>query len=99
MCSRQQILFVSLFAFASSALADLHLSPQQCNEYPFKPAATVTQRGLHRELAELEAVGYRPYSSDVYYPDDIQKAERKLRAVYRRDCKAHITSPVGSAAQ
>ncbi len=78
-------------------MADLHLSPQQLKEYPFKPAATVTPRGLHRELAELETVGHRPINNDVYYPEDIQEAERKLRAIDRRDCKAQITSPIGSA--
>ncbi|CAM2155937.1 exported protein of unknown function [Pararobbsia alpina] len=73
---------------SSSAYADLHLTPSQCQRYPFtKPASgEVTQRGLQRELGELEAVGYRPNAVDAYYPDDIEKAEKKLQTVYKRDC-------------
>ncbi|RKP54556.1 DUF4148 domain-containing protein [Pararobbsia silviterrae] len=83
---RSTLVFIALCAFASTAFADLHLTPQQCNAYPFKPVAHVTRRGLQRELAELEAVGYRPQQTDVDYPADIERAEHALRVVYRRDC-------------
>lgn len=89
---RLSIMLLALLASSGSALADLHLTPQQCNEYPFKKTTQVTQRGLQRELRELEAVGYHPAWTDVYYPDDIQGAEQKLQAVYQRDCGSATVS-------
>ena len=99
MFNRTCLLFLTSFLCAGPAAADLHLSQKQCNEYPFKPATHITQRGLRRELAELEAVGYRPAQSDVYYPDDVQQAEQKLRAVNRRDCLGTSAPPSADASQ
>jgi Domain of unknown function (DUF4148) len=78
------LLTVSAAGWASSGL-----TPQQCNDYPFKKLKTeVTHKQLMTELAELEAVGYQPSSDDIDYPADIMRAEKKLRAEYRQDCAA-----------
>ena len=40
-------------------MAAPHLTPQQCNDYPFTQLkGEVTHKQLMRELGELEAVGY-----------------------------------------
>ncbi|MGA7778881.1 MAG: DUF4148 domain-containing protein [Paraburkholderia sp.] len=76
-----------LLATATTALAAPRLTPQQCNDYPFKqPVGEVTHAQLQQELAELEAVGYDPGANDVYYPRELRSAERKLRTEYRHDC-------------
>lgn len=76
-----------LLTVGATASAAPRLTPLQCNDYPFKqPVGEVTRAQLMQELAELEAVGYDPGANDVYYPNDIQRAEKKLRAEYRRDC-------------
>jgi hypothetical protein len=81
-----------LLTVGTAAIAAPTLTPQQCNSYPFKqPVGEVTHAQLVQELAELEAVGYSPGENDVFYPRDIQRAERKLRAEYHRDCKPSIS--------
>ncbi|MEW6340744.1 MAG: DUF4148 domain-containing protein [Paraburkholderia sp.] len=79
---------VALLAISSaSAFAGQHLTPQQCNDYPFTPLKTeVTHAQLMQELAELESVGYSPSDNDEYYPHDIHVAQRKLWAEYHADC-------------
>lgn len=79
-----------VFALASqTALAGPHLTPAQCNDYPFTPLhGEVTHKQLMNELAELEAVGYQPDGDQNDYPQDLQDAEVKLRQDYRRDCTA-----------
>jgi hypothetical protein len=73
---------VILLVVASTTLAAPRLTPEQCNDYPFRqPVGKVTRAQLNQELAELEAVGY-----DSLGEDDIQVAEQKLQAEYRRDC-------------
>jgi Domain of unknown function (DUF4148) len=84
-----------LLTVGTAAIAAPPLTPQQCNSYPFKqPVGEVTHAQLMQELAELEAVGYYPGEDDLYYPRDIQRAERKLRAEYRQDCKPSISRAV-----
>jgi hypothetical protein len=83
-----------LLTVGTAAIAAPQLTPHQCNSYPFKrPVGEVTHAQLMQELAELEAVGYDPGENDVYYPRDIQRAEKKLRSVYIQDCKPSISRP------
>ncbi|WP_043203831.1 DUF4148 domain-containing protein [Paraburkholderia acidipaludis] len=73
-------------AYAPATMA-APLTAHECQSYPFvKSNGAVTHRQLMRELRELEAVGYDPARIDVYYPSDIEKAERRLHAKYERDC-------------
>jgi hypothetical protein len=86
-----------LLAAATSAMAAPHLTPQQCNDYPFKPLTKeVTHAQLIQELAELEAVGYNPSESDEDYPEDLHTAQKALSKEYQRDC---TTSSVSHPAQ
>jgi hypothetical protein len=83
----------------TAALADPHLTAQQCNDYPFRqPAGEVTHAQLMQELSELEAVGYEPAGDDFNYPSDLMSAERKVQAEYKRDCmpQAHAAAPPSS---
>jgi hypothetical protein len=76
-----------LLTVSAAVWASPGLTPQQCNDYPFKPLkAEVTHKQLMNELSELEAVGYDPGANDDYYPADLRAAQKKLRAEYRRDC-------------
>jgi hypothetical protein len=76
-----------------SAMADSKLTPEECNDYPFKPVVgEVTHAQLIRELAELESVGYDPYKNDYYYPRDIDAAQARLHAKYIADCAPSATS-------
>jgi hypothetical protein len=76
-----------LMAMGSTAVAAQGLTRQQCVDYPFvQPSGEVTHAQLVQELAELEAVGYRPTPDDPYYPTQIRKAEKRLTAEYQRDC-------------
>lgn len=78
---------IAVFALGSASVFAKGLTPQQCNDYPFKPlTAEVTRAQLQQELAELEAVGYDPSQDDEEYPQDLQQAEHKLRVEYRADC-------------
>ncbi|CAN7774703.1 MULTISPECIES: DUF4148 domain-containing protein [unclassified Caballeronia] len=78
----------SILLFANgSAFADAHLTPQQCDDYPFKrPVGEVTHAQLMQELAELQAAGYSGRDDNAYYPNDLQQAEATLQAEYKRDC-------------
>ncbi|MFM0058758.1 DUF4148 domain-containing protein [Paraburkholderia phytofirmans] len=81
------LLSALLLIGSASAMAAPHLTPQQCNDYPFKPLkAEVTHKQLMRELGELEAVGYQPGGDDDNYPSDLNHAEKALQAEYRADC-------------
>ena len=64
------------------------LTPDECNDYPFKPLSKpVTHAQLMQELSELESVGYEPSARDErYYPSNIQLAEARLGLKYRADC-------------
>jgi|HubBroStandDraft_5_1064220.scaffolds.fasta_scaffold773445_1 hypothetical protein len=76
-----------LLSASTLALAGPHLTPEQCNSYPFKqPVGEITHAQLMQELGELEAVGYQPEGAALDYPSDIWGAQDKLRAEYRRDC-------------
>jgi hypothetical protein len=76
-----------LLSASTLALASPHLTPEQCNNYPFKqPVGEITHAQLMQELGELEAVGYQPEGASNDYPSDIWSAQEKLRAEYRRDC-------------
>lgn len=70
------------------ASASSKLTPNECNDYPFKPLhGPVTHAQLMQELSELESVGYDPSSGDDnYYPSTIQEAQARLRLKYRADC-------------
>ena len=93
MKKRIQILAAVWMVASSVAMADSHLTPKQCTQYPFKkPTGEVTQRQLQRELRELEAVGYNPSADNNYYPNDIEKAENKLQAEYKRDCSPNAAA-------
>jgi hypothetical protein len=70
-----------------SAIAAPHLTAAECHDYPFTPLKhEVTHKQLIQELGELEAVGYEPTADDNYYPNDLDTAEAKLHAEFRRDC-------------
>ncbi|CAN7774649.1 MULTISPECIES: DUF4148 domain-containing protein [unclassified Caballeronia] len=85
----KSLLFGVLAIASTAAVAAPQLTPQQCNDYPFKqPVGEITHAQLAQELAELEAVGYRPGVDDPHYPRLINRAEHKLRQEYRRDCMA-----------
>lgn len=76
-----------LTACSVSAFAASHLTPQQCNDYPFTPVkGEVTHAQLEQQLAELEAVGYNP-SEDEDYPRNLDAAKAKLQSEYRADCQ------------
>jgi hypothetical protein len=81
-----------LMAASSVTFASGHLTPQECNSYPFKAThGSVTADDMARELTELESVGYRP-AIDNYSPD-ISDARARLNAEYTRDCApAHTAS-------
>ncbi|CAB3783651.1 DUF4148 domain-containing protein [Pararobbsia alpina] len=76
-----------LLCGSSVALAAPHLTPQQCNDYPFKqPTGEITHAQLKQELEELEAVGYDPSGDNINYPSELMTAEAKVQAEYRQDC-------------
>jgi hypothetical protein len=77
-----------LFAVSTAALAAPHLTPQECNSFPFaRSTGEVTHQQLVQELDELESVGYLVNEDNAYYPNDILRAKRKLWTEYRQDCK------------
>ncbi|WP_042337417.1 DUF4148 domain-containing protein [Paraburkholderia ferrariae] len=81
----RRLLPLVLMAGSSLAFASGHLTREECNSYPFKPAhGPLTQADVAREMAELESVGYRP-AIDNYSPD-ISAARDRLGAEYARDC-------------
>ncbi|MCX5539981.1 DUF4148 domain-containing protein [Paraburkholderia sp. CNPSo 3076] len=84
----QCVATISLLVAGASAFAAPTLTPQQCNDYPFvKPQGPVTHRQLINELEELEALGYDPATGDdAAYPDDLNRAQRRLWDEYAADC-------------
>ncbi|RFU48271.1 DUF4148 domain-containing protein [Paraburkholderia sp. DHOC27] len=88
---------IALMMASACAMASDHLTPHQCNAYPFKTQGPVTHRDVMRELTELEAVGYRP-GVDNYGPD-INDARARLAAKYNEDCKPaqHATAAPSSS--
>ncbi|WP_322011185.1 DUF4148 domain-containing protein [Paraburkholderia sp. J12] len=80
-------LVAALAVCSASAFAGPHLTPAQCNDYPFTPLkGEVTHAQLMQELAELESVGYDPSADDEFYPHELHVAQRKLQAEYHADC-------------
>ena len=77
---------IVLATASTCAFASTHLTAHQCNSYPFiKPASgDITRADMNRELAELEAMGYRPSLDN--YSLDISQARAQLKAEYRKDC-------------
>ena len=76
---------LALMAASSLTLASGHLTPQECNSYPFKPAhGALSTADVARELAELESVGYRPGIDN--YSLDINDARNRLKAEYAKEC-------------
>lgn len=98
-------LLALLMTVSASVMAAPHLTPQQCNDYPFTPLkGEVTHAQLQQELGELEAVGYSPSQDDEEYPEALRTAQKKVRAEYRRDCTSTAAmtgtqSPGGVAAR
>ncbi|WP_321953648.1 DUF4148 domain-containing protein [Paraburkholderia bannensis] len=84
---------LTFLAVSASAVAAPHLTPQQCNDYPFKPLKKeVTHAQLEQELGELEAVGYQPADDDNEYPQDLMTAQHRLEREYARDCRGSIAA-------
>ncbi|MFC0401666.1 DUF4148 domain-containing protein [Paraburkholderia rhizosphaerae] len=80
-----RVMPLALMAASSLTFASMHLTPKECNSYPFKVAnGSPTTADVHRELAELESFGYRP-ALDNYSPD-IGEARNRLNAEYAKDC-------------
>ncbi|MET3624261.1 DUF4148 domain-containing protein [Burkholderia ambifaria] len=78
---------------STTAFAAPHLTPQECNAYPFVHTRhEVTHADLVRELTELEQVGYDPSHNSPYYPDDLDGAQQRLAAEYRADCTHALTA-------
>lgn len=40
----------------------------------------VTRAQVRSDLVQLEAAGYRPSVNDLYYPDDLQRAQARVNA-------------------
>ncbi|WP_118185539.1 DUF4148 domain-containing protein [Paraburkholderia phosphatilytica] len=89
----------TLLLGSASVFAASHLTPQQCNDYPFTQLrGSPTHAQLENELAELESVGYNPSAGDdADYPNDIERAEKLLRAKYRADCGVPQQSALSTA--
>jgi hypothetical protein len=80
----------ALLIASASAFAEPHLTPRQCNDYPFvQPKTPVTHRQLIQVLTELETVGYDPgEGGNEEYPRQIDAAEKRLWKEYVHDCTA-----------
>lgn len=79
-----------LLSAASSVFAAQGTIPQQCDQSAFsQPTGQLTRAQVEQKLAALEAVGYYPGDNDAYYPQNLQRAERKVAAENQRDCGAH----------
>ncbi len=46
----------------------------------FAQTQEVTRAQVYHELVQLEKAGYDPSSSNLHYPDNLQKAEAKVAA-------------------
>jgi Domain of unknown function (DUF4148) len=96
------VMACALLCGTTAAFASPHLSPQECNDYPFKqPVGEVTHAQLIQELAVLEAVGYIPGGDELNYPSELRSAQRKVHAEYQRDCmpQTHAEVPPSSPAE
>lgn len=81
------VLAALMLVGSASAMAAPHLTPRECNGYPFTPVkGEITHKQLMRELGELEAQGYNPGVDDATYPANLETAQAKLMAQYRTDC-------------
>jgi len=78
----------AFLALSASAFAAGKLTPQQCNDYPFKPLrGPVTHAQLMNELSELESVGYDVSEGGALdYPAPLEEAEQRLHVKYEADC-------------
>jgi hypothetical protein len=82
---------IALMTASVCAVAGGHLTPEQCNSYPFTPThGQVTSADLSRELAELESVGYWPGTGN--YSPSIPALRARLNEKYARDCGTQHTS-------
>lgn len=77
---------ISIVGITSISAHAEHLTPQQCNSYPFLRDHSPTHADLMRELDELEREGYIPGYDDNNYPAGIQHFEQVLQNDYNRDC-------------
>ncbi|MFC5428813.1 hypothetical protein ACFPTO_08360 [Paraburkholderia denitrificans] len=77
---------ISLVGITSLSAHAEHLTPQQCNGYPFVHNHKPTHDDLQLELALVEGEGYTPGDDDNDYPAGIQHAEELLQSDYARDC-------------
>lgn len=84
------ILFLAqLLLVSTTSMAEVTLTTQQCNDYPFvHNQGPVTRAQVMNELYELEAAGYEVSAPNAPYPDNLDDAQRRLDAEYRRDCRA-----------
>ncbi len=96
-----QLLILSPLLIASTiSFAEPKLTAQQCNDYPFiHSQAPATHTQVMNELYELEAAGYDASSPNASYPDDIDHAEKRLGAEYKRDCTAQKVATAASTPQ
>jgi hypothetical protein len=88
------LLAAGLLIVSADILAAQRLMPQQCNDYPFVRTNTpITHRQLAQELAELEAVGYKPSVDEgPNYPEGINRAQERLWRKYEQDCAPRTSS-------
>jgi len=86
--SIKAVVCTAFLALSASAFAAGKLTPQQCNDYPFKPLhGPVTHPQLMNELSELKSVGYdASKGSALDYPASLEEAEQRMHAKYETDC-------------
>lgn len=72
----------------ASQTTTTHLSATQCVDLTAaRQNEPVTHARAVSELAALEQAGYNPgWRFDPYYPEDLQKAQRRVDAWYRNEC-------------
>jgi hypothetical protein len=68
--------------------AQTHLSPKQCIDITdIRNHAPITHERNMSELAALEEAGYHPaWGFDIYYPDDLNAAQRLVDGWYQAEC-------------
>jgi hypothetical protein len=66
-----------------------HLSATQCRDLTaIRSNAPITHERNMSELAALEEAGYHPsWGFDLYYPDDLQTAQRQVDRWYQAECQ------------
>jgi hypothetical protein len=69
--------------------AQTHLSATECRDLTaLRNHAPLTHERNLSELAALEKAGYHPsWGFDLYYPDDLQTAQRQVDLWYQADCQ------------